>query len=143
MTDISKRLEQTLRSAIKNNPIIPVKTEQGILVGTVLIVSNGNIKDLWQHNELVYKEVSLNKAAINLANILARNKRINLLSEQIYALDQEYGKWFVESQLLRNQYQKALNNQDYERADVLWARYSESRDKTTLAKNRTEALCTV
>lgn len=143
MTDISKRLEQTLRSAIKNNPIIPVKTEQGILVGTVLIISNGNIKDLWQHDQLIYKEVSLNKAAINLANILARNNRATLLSEQIYALDQEYGKWFVESQLLRNQYQKALNNRDYERADTLWARYSESRDRTTLAKDRTEALCTV
>lgn len=143
MTDFSQRLAQTLQSAIHKNPILPVKTEQGILVGSVLIVSNGHLKNLWQHNQLVYKEISLNKAAIKIANLLAKSAGTSVLSEKIYQLDQEYGRWYTESQLLRAQYQKSLNNQDHDRADMFWARYSESRDRMISAKNRAEALCTV
>jgi hypothetical protein len=63
-----------------------------------------------------------------------------VLADQIYKADQEYGRWFTDSQLLRAQYQKAVNNLDYERADMLWARYCESRDRTLTAKKHTETL---
>jgi hypothetical protein len=42
--------------------------------------------------------------------------------------------------MLRAQHQKAIHIQDYDRADVLWARYSESRDRTVTAKNQAERL---
>ena len=58
----------------------------------------------------------------------------------LYRADQEYGRWFVDSQMLRAQHQKAIHIQDYDRADVLWARYSESRDRTVTAKNQAERL---
>ena len=58
----------------------------------------------------------------------------------LYRADQEYGRWFVDNQLLRAQHQKALHNQDYDRADMLWARYSESRDRTITAKKSAERL---
>jgi hypothetical protein len=142
MTDISKRLEQTLRSVIQKAPILPVKVAGGILVGNVLITSNGSLKELWQNNSVVYKEISLNKVAIKLANMLAKQGN-SYQADTIYKADQEYGRWFNESQILRTQYQKALNNQDYDRADMLWARYCESRDRVIAAKARAETLATI
>ena len=142
MTDISKRLAQVVRSAIQKSPILPVKVEDGILVGDVKIVSNGNLKDLYKHNRLIYKEISLNCVAIKLANLLAKNLQ-GIQCDNIYKADQEYGRWFNESQILRTQYQKALNNQDYDRADMLWARYCESRNKALSTKTRAEHLSNI
>lgn len=139
MTNISKRFEQTLSSAIQKNPILPIKVEAGILVGDVTIVSDGPIKHLQQYGEFKYREISLNCAAIRIANLLAR-RGSPVLIQQIYTADQEYSRWFVDSQLLRAQYQKALNNKDHDRADMLWARYCESRNKTITAKKRAESL---
>ncbi len=131
--------EQRLKNIIKNNPILPVKVKDGILVGTVLISSNGHLKNLLVDNIIVYKEVSLNKAAIKLANIVAK-MGVNYISDELYKVDQEYGRWFTESQMLRAQHQKAMLNQDHDRADMLWARYVESRDRMIVAKNRAESL---
>jgi hypothetical protein len=139
MTNISKRLEQTLSSAIQKNQILPQKVADGILVGDVLIVSEGSTKHLKQHGKYKYKEISLNCTAIYIANLLAR-RHSSIVADQLYALDQEYSKWFIDSQLLRAQYQKAVNSQDHNRADMLWARYCESRDRTVTAKNRVESL---
>jgi hypothetical protein len=58
----------------------------------------------------------------------------------MYRADQEYGKWFNDSQILRTQYERARQKQDHDRADMLWARYVESRERTIIAKNRAEAL---
>jgi hypothetical protein len=141
MTDLSKRLERVVKKELSNN-LIPVKTPEGILVGNVLITSEGSIKNLWQNGELIYKEVHLNAVTIKLANMLAL-KKSTIKADELYRADQEYGKWFVDSQLLRNQYQKALNSRDFDRADMLWARYFESRDRTTQAKNIAEALARI
>ena len=138
MTTISKRLEQIVRKELSKN-IIPVKTQAGILVGEILIVTNGSLKSLWKNNELLYNEIHLNSIAIRMANVLAlRNSSIYV--DDIYKADQEYGRWFVDSQMLRTQYQKALNSKEYDRADILWARYVESRNRTETAKLRAESL---
>ena len=139
MSDISRRFEQSLKSIIAKIPIIPVKTDVGILVGDVIIENEGTIKNIRYKGELVYKEISLNVAAIKIANILA--KRVSkALADKVYLADQEYGRWFVESQMLRAQYQKALSSKNHDKADMLWARYCESRDKTIVAKHRVERL---
>lgn len=143
MSNISRKIEQVVSSAqrrlIAQDQILPVKTDQGILVGNVLIVSEGSTKHLWQHNVLVYEHVYLNAVAIKLANTLARKtNRIDI--DAIYREDQEYGKWFVDSQLLRTRFQQALDAQDTDRADILWARYCESRDRAVIAKNRAQSL---
>ena len=142
MTNISKRLEQTLSSAIQKNQILPQKVADGILVGDVLIVSEGTIKHLKQNDEYKYREISLNCAAICIANLLARRSSA-ILVDQIYKADQEYGRWFVDSQVLRAQYQKAVDNGQNERADTLWAKYCESRDRASAAKKRTESLANI
>jgi len=145
MSNISNKLEQVVNSAqrklISHNQILPVKTAEGILVGDVLIVSEGTIKNLWQRNELVYEHIYLNAAAIKIANLLAR-KIGKVKTDAIYRADQEYGKWFVDSQMLRTRFQQAIDSQDTERADILWARYCESRDRAVVAKNATQSLAT-
>ena len=138
MTQISKRLEQIIRKELSTT-IIPVKTKEGILVGDVLIVTEGTIKNIYKHSELLYKEIHLNSVAIKIANLLAFRKGL-LVIDNLYKADQDYGRWFVDSQMLRTQYQKAVNSQDYDRADILWARYIESRDRTIAAKNHAECL---
>lgn len=138
MTDISKRLQGVVSKELSKT-IIPVKTDDGILVGDILIKSNGSIKDLWKDGELIYANVYLNKAVIKLSNLLAKRQSA-ILCDKIYNADQEYGKWFVDSQILRTQYQRSVKNQDFDRADVLWARYCESRDKAAVAKNYAESL---
>ena len=142
MASLSQRLEQTLQSAIKNNPILPVKTADGILVGDIKIVSDGSIKHLIRGNETVYSNIYLNAAAICLANILAR-KIVDIRADAVYRADQEYGKWYEDSQMLRARYQQAINSQDHDRADIMWARYCESRDRAILAKNHAQSLATI
>ena len=138
MTQISRRLEQIVRKELSKN-IIPVKTPDGILVGDVLITNQDNLKFLYRKSQLIYAEIHLNSVAINMANILAlRHSHVSV--DLLYRADQEYGKWFVDSQMLRAQHQKAIHTQDYDRADMLWARYSESRDRTVTAKNQAERL---
>jgi hypothetical protein len=145
MSNISKKLEQVVGSAqrklMSHDQILPVKTDQGILVGNVLIVSEGSIKHLWQDNELVYEHIYLNAAAIKIANLLAR-KISKVRADAIYRADQEYRKWFVDSQMLRTRFQQAIEAHDTERADILWARYCESRDRAVIAKNATQSLAT-
>ena len=138
MTQISRRLEQIVRRDLSKN-ISPVKTPDGILVGDVLITNQDNLKFLYRKSQILYTEIHLNSVAIKMANILAlRHSHVSV--DLLYRADQEYGKWFVDSQMLRAQHQKAIHTQDYDRADVLWARYSESRDRTVTAKNQAERL---
>jgi len=138
MTQISRRLEQIVRRELSKN-IIPVKTPDGILVGDVLITNQDNLKFLYRKSHILYAEIHLNSVAIKMANILAlRHSHTSV--DLLYRADQEYGRWFVDSQMLRAQHQKALHVQDYDRADMLWARYSESRDRTITAKKSAERL---
>ena len=138
MTQISRRLEQIVRRELSKN-IIPIKTSDGILVGDILITNKDNLKFLYRHTQILYAEIHLNSVAIKMANILAlRHSHVSV--DLLYRADQEYGKWFVDSQMLRAQHQKAIHTQDYDRADMLWARYSESRDRTVTAKRQAECL---
>lgn len=139
MTQLSKKLEQLIRSS---KEVLPVKTERGILVGDVLIISEGSTKHIEHKNQKIYSDIHLNVAAIKIANLLAQRKS-TLRCEAIYKADQEYGKWFIDSQLLRTQYEKAVKDKNHDRADYLWARYLESRDRTIYAKNRAESLCSI
>lgn len=138
MTDIKRQLDQVVRKELSRN-IIPVKTAEGILVGNILIVSEGSLKHLYKNNERMYANISLNAAAVKMANLLAKHKT-SLLADKIYVADQEYGKWFADSQLKLQQYYTACKNKDFEKADTLWAKYSESKDKTRIAKNAVNGL---
>jgi hypothetical protein len=138
MTDISKRFEQLVLSSqkklVEKNQILPVKVSDGILVGDVLIASNGHLKNLYKKNKLIYTDISLNDVAIKLANLLALNQS-SILADQIYRADQEYGKYFTEWQQLKEKYRSACKNNQNDRADILLVKYEESRNKAQKAKN--------
>lgn len=143
MTDISKRLEQFIGSAqkklLQKQQILPVKTDDGILVGEVLIISEGNLKHLKRRDEMLYVNIYLNAVAVKLANI-CNNNPTSLGAQKIYDADQDYGRWFVDSQILRAQYHRALDKKDFDRADTLYSRYAVSRDRAEKAKNIARAL---
>lgn len=134
MSEISKRLEQFVTSTQKKlNLIMPVKTAEGILVGNVLIRSEDNFKHLEQHGIMVYDYIFLNAVAIKLANVLAKNGN-NGYCDKLYRLDQEYGKWYVDSQQLRARYQQALNKKDDDQASMFYSRYDHSKERMIHAK---------
>ncbi len=143
MADISRRLEHLVSSAqkklIETNHILPIKTEEGILVGDVLIISEGNIKHIKKFNEMLYVNVYLNAVAIRIANLCSKNTS-SLQAQKLYELDQEYGKWFIDSQILRAQYHRALEKKNFDKSDTLYSRYCESRDRAEKAKNLARAL---
>ena len=141
MSKIQRCLDNIVRSELSKT-IIPVKTQDGILVGDILIVSEGHIKHIQRGQDYIYRDISLNAVAILLANLLARRQRLVKMDE-LWRADQEYGRWFADSQMLRSQYQRSLNNRDYDRADMLWARYCESKDRTLAAKKYVESLISI
>jgi len=142
MTDISRRFEEFIKSAnkklAKNDWLIPLKTDQGILVGDVLIVNHQNLKTVILKDQ-IYKDIYLNLAAVKIANLLAL-RRLSSRIEDIYQSDQEYGRWFVDSQHLLYLHRRSLDKKDFDRADMLWAKYQESRDRAKFAKEKVDQL---
>jgi hypothetical protein len=137
MPEISRRFEQFVISSYgklqESDQMLPVKDDRGILVGKVLIESNGYLKNLWIGNDLIYKDISLNDVAVTLANWLAKNlpcHRCNAL----YQCDQEYGKWYTDCLGLRIYREKLIKNRDFDRADVVQARYQQSKGRADQAK---------
>ena len=143
MSDVSKRFEQLVRSTYKKfldqGTILPVKTAEGILVGDVLIASNGPLKDIYKNKELVYKEVSLNAVAIRIANLLAWNKS-HKRCEELYKKDLEYSRYYIDSKIFIDNYHRALAAGNEMRADVLWTRYEIAKEKAVIAKEQAEEL---
>jgi hypothetical protein len=105
----------------------------------VLIISEGAVKHLSRNGEYLYKNISLNAVAVKLANLLARH-RSSVLADRIYQADQEYAKWFTDSQMLLKKHYSAAKNKEYDRADTLWAKYIESKDRAVAAKNAVTGL---
>jgi hypothetical protein len=138
MTDIRRQLDRVVSKELSQH-IIPVKTDRGILVGNILIVSEGSIKHLYKNNELLYNNISLNAVAIKMANVLARNRN-SIFVDKLYRHDQEYSKWYTDSQTLLKSYYNSKKSKDFDRADMLWARYCESRDRAITAKDLATSL---
>jgi hypothetical protein len=142
MTEISRRFEEFIRSEnrklAEREQILPVKTDQGIRVGDVLIKNHDNLKTVIK-GDIIYKGIFLNIAAVKIANLLALKKSYARINE-LYQADQDYGKWFVKSQELLQIHRKLRTIKNYEKADVIWAKYQESRDRAESAKNKVDRL---
>lgn len=138
MTVLSKKFEQIVKKELAAT-ILPVKTEQGILIGDVLITSDGTLKSIIKKDTVKYQNIHLNSVAIKIAKILV-SKDNSFQADNLYTLDQEYGKWLTDSLLLKAQHEKAKNKGDNDRADMFLARYIESRERTVAAKARVDNL---
>lgn len=139
MIKISKKFNQLVSKELKKT-VLPVKTDRGILVGDVLIKSQGSLKTLDRRNQTLLPNIYLNATAIHLAERIAKQGYVTSQTMEIYHADQYYGRWFDDSQLLHIFYERAANHGHWDRADILWARYSESRYRMMMAKSRVDNL---
>lgn len=138
MTALSKKFENIIKKELSNT-ILPVKVDKGILVGDILITCDGTAKTVIKKSEIKYENIYLNSVAIKIAKILMTRDH-SLQADNLYALDQEYGKWLNDSLFLKAKYEKAIACGHSDKADVFYARYIESRERTQSAKIRVDTL---
>lgn len=143
MNDVSKRFEQLVKSTYKKfaekGTILPVKTEQGIQVGDVLIRSDGPYKDIEVDGQILYKSISLNAVAIRIANLVAWGKD-QKLCEELYRLDTVYSRYFIDSKIFLDMFHRAEAAEDWDRAEIMWIRYEDVKDRAINTKSRAEHL---
>jgi hypothetical protein len=145
MTKIQQRLDGVIskvqRNLARNEFLIPQKTDQGIAVGNVLIVSRGSLKDLYQNGEPVIINISLNKAAIKLANWLAISPmRYQEKIKELQDADSKFGTALDDYQLFKDKYHKARTVGDQFRMDLYLARMCYSKDTANYWKNHAQDL---
>lgn len=145
MTKINQQLDGVIkrvnRKLIKSEFIIPVKTEKGILVGDVLIVSRENFKDLYKNEELLYKGIALNKIAIKVANLLAISyMRNHSRIEELIRVDIKFGQSLEDYQLFKTRYFSAREQQDQFKIDLYGARMIYAKDACSYWKKQAETL---
>lgn len=138
MTALSKKFEQIVKKELSQT-ILPVKVDEGILLGDVLITSDGSLKNVIKNSQKKYSNIYLNSVAIKIAKLLV-HRDSSFQADNLYTLDQEYGKWLHESLFLKAKYEKSRQSGDIDRADMFYARYIESREKTLAAKLRVDNL---
>lgn len=145
MTKINQQLDSVIkrvnRQLIRSEFIIPVKTEKGILVGDVLIVSRENFKDLYKNNELFYRSIALNKVAIKVANLLAISYMKNYSRiEELIRIDTKFGQSLEDYQLFKSRYFSARDQQDQFKIDLYGARMIYAKDACNYWKKQAETL---
>lgn len=139
MTELRKKLERvvsrTHRKLIAGDQIMPVRTHEGIRVGDVLIKSDENLKNLWLNEKIVYEGIYLNKAAIKIANILAKSRYPTRVTDDIKAADLNYGRLLVKSQEFQIRLEQARKANDTFRIDMYVARYGHTKALANRAKS--------
>jgi len=139
MTDIQKKLDRVIRNVhktlAKDDFVIPQKTEEGILIGKVLMISNGVHKDLYtaQNKDLLYKGIHLNKCAIKMANLIALDRDINKVNK-IYQADQKFGAALSDYGMFKDKFIRAKKQKDAFKEDLYVARMLHAKDKYESAK---------
>ena len=138
MSEISRRFENFIRSQNQRladrDQLLPQKTEEGIRVGDVVITVDGNLKTI-RSQRGVFSDVYLNAAAIKIANLLALKKSMAQINA-VYRADQIYGRWYAESQNLMIMHQNLITKKNYDKADIIWNKYQESRIKAKAARDK-------
>lgn len=120
ITNVNKKL-------VSEEFVIPQKTADGILVGNILIVSNGTQKDLYKNGKLLYNGIFLNKCAIKIANLLALNKSINRI-DQIYRADLRFGMALNDYAIFKDRLRRAIDRGDSFKIDLYIARLCYAKD---------------
>ena len=139
MTDVQRKLDRVIRNVHKTladkDFVIPQKTDQGILIGNVLMVSEGVYKNL--HNaktlEILFKNIHLNKCAIKMANLIALGRDMNRV-HKIYQADQQFGAALNDYGIFKDKFIRAKKQKDDFKQDLYIARMLHARDKYESAK---------
>jgi hypothetical protein len=139
MTNIQQKLDRVITKVheklARDEFLIPVKTEAGILIGNVLIVSRDALKDIYMDGELIYQSISLNKVAIKIANLLALSQTRNQgRVRELYQADLRFGLALQDYQIFKEKYNAARLNQDIFKMDLYMARMCYSKDASEYHK---------
>jgi len=139
MNNIQKKLDRVIHKVHKDlankDFVIPQKTDQGILIGSVLMVSREVYKDLYyaSNMELIYKNIHLNKCAIKIANLIALQRDTHLINK-IYQADQKFGAALSDYGVFKDKFIRAKKQKDEFKEDLYIARMLHARDKYEAAK---------
>lgn len=146
MNEISKRFEQivvsTQKKLLESGAVMPERTERGIRVGCAEIVSEGSFKHIYVDGEIIYKDISLNKVTIRLANELALNRRGPQL-DVLYNLDREYSRYFIDSSFFLQRFHSAQKNNDNFKQELMWTRYIQAKSKAENTKEKAEQMAAI
>jgi len=135
---VIKRVNQKL---FKAESLIPVKTDEGILVGNVLIASRDSFKDLYRNNELIYKGIALNKIAIKVANLIAIDyMKHHTRIEELIRVDIKFGQSLEDYQHFKTRYFAARNTNDQFKIDLYGARMTYAKDGCKYWKKQADTL---
>ena len=131
---VNKKLQQ-------QEQVIPKKTDKGILVGDVLIESSGALKNIYHRDRLIFAEVSLNKVAIKVANLMAIDEvRYQQKIDQLILLDSKFGSALAEYQMFKDRLSKAHKDQDQFRIDMYLARLGYAKSSAEYWKKQALSL---
>jgi len=145
MTRINQQLDHVIKRVnqklFKAECIIPVKTDDGILVGNILIVSRDSFKDLYRNNELLYKGIALNKIAIKVANLAAIDyMKYHSRIEEMIRIDTKFGQSLEDYQQFKTRYFAARTNNDQFKIDLYGARMTYAKDSCKYWKKQADTL---
>ena len=139
MTDIQKKLDRVIRNVHKTlanqDFVMPQKTDEGILIGNVLMVSEGVHKNPFNAKtmELLYKNIHLNKCAIRMANLIALGRDTHKI-QQIYQADQKFGAALSDYGMFKDKFIRAKKQNDDFKQYLYIARMLHAKDKYESAK---------
>jgi hypothetical protein len=143
---VSKRFEilvkGTYKRFIDQGFVPPVATEDGILVGNALIQQDGIYKNIFVDDEKVFADISLNCVAIKIANSLALGKSKTKLVH-LYNMDKSYNRLYIDSTIFLDRYHKASNSNDWDRAEIMWIRYDDAKQRAESLKEQIETLSAI
>lgn len=146
---MTKHIQQQLDSVIarvnkklaQNEIVIPQKTERGILVGPALIESVGALKNIYYKDTLLFANISLNKVAIKIANLLALDStRHQQKIDQLIYVDNKFGAALADYQLFKDRLSKAHKDQDQFKIDMYLARLGYAKSATEYWKKQALSL---
>jgi hypothetical protein len=139
MTNIDKKLDRVIRNVhktlAKQDFVIPQKTQEGILIGNVLMISQGVYKDLYnaKTNKLLYEGIHLNKCAIKIANLIALGRDTQKI-EKIYIADQKFGSALKDYGIFKDKFIRAKKAKNDFKTDLYMARMLHAKDKYETAR---------
>jgi len=146
---MTKNIQQRLDTVIarvnkklaQQEQVIPKKSDRGILVGDVLIENAGALKNIYVRDQLKYSQVSLNKVAIKVANLLAIDEiRYQQKIDQLIMLDGKFGSALAEYQMFKERLSKAHREQDQFRIDMYLARLGYAKSSAEYWKKQALSL---
>jgi hypothetical protein len=143
--NIQQRLDTVIarvnKKLVQNEFVIPQKTERGILVGPVLIESAGALKNIYYNDTLVFADISLNKVAIKIANLLAIDStRYQQKIDQLVHVDNKFGAALSDYQMFKDRLSKAHREQDQFKIDMYLARLGYAKSSAEYWKKQALSL---